>query len=167
MRVDTSTASGKLMLQMVTAFAEFEVQVQSDRRKLRAKHLKDNGYVTLGADEYFRVLVGAVPPPSPSPSSESPQARATHLAAGPTPIDIAELLIDHGAEVDAKSAAGVTALMVAAGHNNAPMIGLLLGKGANPTLKNNVGKTALDIARDARNEVAVSALQLLAIPPPN
>ncbi len=100
-------------------------------------------------------------------SQLSPQARATHLAAGPTPIDIAELLIDRGAAVDAKSAAGVTALMVAAGHNNAPMIGLLLGKGANPTLKNNVGKTALDIARDARNEVAVSALQLLATPPPN
>lgn len=98
-------------------------------------------------------------------SQLSKQARATHLAAGQTPIDIAELLIAKGAEVDAKSAAGVTALMVAAGHNNAPMIGLLLGKGANPALKNNVGKTALDIAREARNEVAVSALQLLATPP--
>jgi ankyrin repeat protein len=100
-------------------------------------------------------------------SQLSPQARTTHLAAGPTPVDIAEQLIDKGAGVDAKSAAGVTALMVAAGHNNAPMIGLLLGKGANPALKNNVGKTALDIAREARNEVAVSALQLLAVPPPN
>jgi ankyrin repeat protein len=57
--------------------------------------------------------------------------------------------------------------MVAAGHNNAPMIGLLLGKGADPALKNNLGKTALDIARDARNEVAISALQLLSTPPPN
>ncbi len=100
-------------------------------------------------------------------SQLSPQARATHLAGGPTPVDIAELLIERGARVNAKSAAGVTALMVAAGHNNAPMIGLLLGKGANPTLKNNVGKTALDIAREARNEVAMSALQLLAVPPPN
>ena len=68
-------------------------------------------------------------------SQLSPQARTTHLAAGPTPVDIAELLIERGAEVDAKSAAGVTALMVAAGHNNAPMIGLLLGKGANPGLR--------------------------------
>lgn len=100
-------------------------------------------------------------------SQLSKQARTTHLAAGPTPVDIAEDLIARGAKIDAKSAAGVTALMVAAGHNNAPMIGLLLGKGADPTLKNNLGKTALDIARDARNEVAVSALQLLAVPPPN
>ena len=72
-----------------------------------------------------------------------------------------------GAEVNAKSAAGVTPLMVAAGHNNAPMIGLLLAKGADPALKNNLGKTALDIAREARNEVAVTALQLLAVPAQN
>jgi quinoprotein dehydrogenase-associated probable ABC transporter substrate-binding protein len=100
-------------------------------------------------------------------SQLAPQARATHLAAGPTPMDIASELIARGADVNAKSAAGVTALMVAAGHNNAPMIGLLLAKGANPATKNNAGKTALDIAREARNDVAVGALQLLAVPPPN
>lgn len=100
-------------------------------------------------------------------SQLSPQARATHLAGGPTPVDIADELIERGADVNAKSAAGVTALMVAAGHNNAPMIGLLLGKGANPAIKNNLGKTALDVAREARNEVAISALQLLAVPPQN
>ena len=86
---------------------------------------------------------------------------------GPTPMDIADELIERGADVNAKSAAGVTALMVAAGHNNAPMIGLLLGKGANPATKNNLGKTALDVAREARNDVAIGALQLLSVPQPN
>jgi len=100
-------------------------------------------------------------------SQLSPQKRTTHLASGPTPIEIADEMIAHGADVNARSAAGVTALMIAAGHNNAPMIGLLLSKGADPTIKNNVGKTALDIARDARNEVAISALQLLSVPAPN
>jgi ankyrin repeat protein len=100
-------------------------------------------------------------------SQLAPQARATHLAAGPTPMDIASDLITRGSDVNAQSAAGVTALMVAAGHNNAPMIGLLLAKGADPATKNHVGKTALDIAREARNDVAVGALQLLAVPPPN
>ena len=100
-------------------------------------------------------------------SQLAPQARATHLAGGPTPVEIAQALIARGADVNAKSAAGVTPLMIAAGHNNAPMIGLLLAKGADPSTKNNVGKTALDIAREARNEVAVTALQLLAAPPPN
>jgi quinoprotein dehydrogenase-associated probable ABC transporter substrate-binding protein len=100
-------------------------------------------------------------------SQLAPQARATHIAGGPTPVDIAADLIARGADVNARSAAGVTPLMVAAGHNNGPMIGLLLAKGANPTTKNNVGKTALDIAREARNEVAATALKLLAVPPPN
>ena len=100
-------------------------------------------------------------------SKIAPQARTTHLAGGPTPIDIAKELIEHGADVNAKSASGITPLMVAAGNNNAPMIGFLLSKGADPALKNNIGKTALDIARDARNEVATSALQLLSVPAPN
>ncbi len=100
-------------------------------------------------------------------SQLAPQARATHLAAGPTPVDIARDLIAHGADVNAKSASGVTPLMVAAGHNNGPMIGLLLAKGAKATTKNDAGKTALDIAREARNEVAATALQLLAVPSAN
>jgi quinoprotein dehydrogenase-associated probable ABC transporter substrate-binding protein len=100
-------------------------------------------------------------------SKLSPQARTTHLASGPTPIEIATDLIARGADVNAQSAAGVTPLMIAAGHNNAPMIGLLLSKGANPETKNHLGKTALEIARGASNKVAVSALELLAAPPPN
>jgi quinoprotein dehydrogenase-associated probable ABC transporter substrate-binding protein len=98
-------------------------------------------------------------------SKLSPQGRVTHLASGPTPIEIARELIAKGADINAKSATGVTPLMIAAGHNNAPMIGLLLSKGAVPDAKNNSGKTALDIAREASNKVAVSALQLLAGPP--
>lgn len=100
-------------------------------------------------------------------SQLAPQARATHIAAGPTPVDIAQELIAKGANVNAKSAAGVTPLMVAAGHDNGPMIGLLLAKGADPATKNNVGKTALDIARDARHDVAATALQLLSGAVPN
>ncbi len=95
-------------------------------------------------------------------SKLSPQGRVTHLASGPTPVEIAQELIDKGADVNAKSASGVTPLMIAAGHNNAPMIGLLLSKGAQPDAKNNLGKTALDIAREASNKVAMSALELLA-----
>jgi quinoprotein dehydrogenase-associated probable ABC transporter substrate-binding protein len=100
-------------------------------------------------------------------SKLSPQARTTHLASGPTPIEIATELIARDADVNAQSASGVTPLMIAAGNNNAPMIGLLLSKGANPEIKNHLGKTALDIAREASNKVAVSALELLAAPAPN
>lgn len=93
-----------------------------------------------------------------------PQRRLSQLANGPTPLVIAEELIKRGANVNAASRDGVTALMIAAGQNNAPMIGLLLRAGADPKMKSLGGKTALDIATDAGNEVAVGALRFLAGP---
>jgi peptidoglycan/xylan/chitin deacetylase (PgdA/CDA1 family) len=45
----------------VPVFVFHGVEPVSFERKLR--HLKDNGYVTLGADEHFRVLMGARPAP--------------------------------------------------------------------------------------------------------
>ncbi len=46
------------------------------------RHLKDNGYVTLGADEYFRVLVGAVPPPEKAVVLTFDDGRATLWSVG-------------------------------------------------------------------------------------
>ena len=91
-----------------------------------------------------------------------PQQRLNQLARGPTPLELAELMIKKGVNVNAASAAGITALMVAAGQNNAPMIGLLLRAKADAKLKSAQGKTALDIAREANNEAAVGALKFLA-----
>ncbi|HPG89918.1 MAG TPA: ankyrin repeat domain-containing protein, partial [Hyphomicrobium sp.] len=87
--------------------------------------------------------------------------RLSKLSKGPTPLILAEELIKRKAEVDAVSAEGVTALMIAAGHNNAPMIGLLLRSGADAAKTSSAGKTALDIAIDANNDAAVGALKFL------
>jgi peptidoglycan/xylan/chitin deacetylase (PgdA/CDA1 family) len=45
----------------IPVFVFHSLEVESFGRKLR--HLSDNGYVTLSAEEYFRVLVGAGPVP--------------------------------------------------------------------------------------------------------
>ncbi|MBS0232148.1 MAG: quinoprotein dehydrogenase-associated putative ABC transporter substrate-binding protein [Proteobacteria bacterium] len=90
-----------------------------------------------------------------------PQQRLTQLARGPTPLALAEELIKRGANVNAQSRDGVTALMIAAGQNNAPMLGLLLRAGADAKMKSATGKTALDIAIEAGNQNAVSALKFL------
>jgi quinoprotein dehydrogenase-associated probable ABC transporter substrate-binding protein len=133
-----------------------------DEKLFAAQALIETGASVNGADGLQKVT-----PLMLIASKLSPQARTAHLASGPTPIEIATELIARGADVNAQSASGITALMIAAGHNNAPMIGLLLSKGANPEIKNHVSKTALEIAREASNKVAVSALELLAAPPPN
>ncbi|CAA2137906.1 quinoprotein dehydrogenase-associated putative ABC transporter substrate-binding protein [Hyphomicrobium sp. ghe19] len=90
-----------------------------------------------------------------------PQQRLNQLARGPTPLALAEELIKKGADVNAASADGVTALMIAAAQNNAPMIGLLLRSGADPKKKSSAGKTAIDIASDASNQAAMGALKFL------
>lgn len=90
-----------------------------------------------------------------------PQQRLNQLAHGPTPLVLAEELIKRGANVNAQSKDGVTALMIAAGQNNAPMIGLLLRAGADPKMTSATGKTALDIATEAGNEAASGALKFL------
>jgi quinoprotein dehydrogenase-associated probable ABC transporter substrate-binding protein len=90
-----------------------------------------------------------------------PQQRLNQLARGPTPLVLAEELIKRGANVNATSKEGITALMIAAGQNNAPMIGLLLRAGADPKMKSAAGKTALDIATEAYNDNAAGALKFL------
>ncbi|MEQ1709784.1 MAG: quinoprotein dehydrogenase-associated putative ABC transporter substrate-binding protein [Hyphomicrobium sp.] len=92
------------------------------------------------------------------------QSRSTRVTQGPTPLELAQLLLDRGAPVDAVSSEGVTALMIAAGHNNAPMIGLLLRAGADPKRAARDGRTALDIARTALNDDAIGALKFLTAP---
>jgi len=90
-----------------------------------------------------------------------PERRIQQLMQGVGPVDIAQELVKRGADVNAVSAKGVSALMIAAAHDNAPMIGLLMRAGARSELKSAEGQTALDIATQNGNDSAARMLQLL------
>ena len=90
------------------------------------------------------------------------ERRAASLNQGMSSVDIGRLLIAGGADVNAKSAKGVTPLMVAAAHDNPPLIGLLIQAGADGDAKTPDGKTALDIAKSNLNEAAAQQIELLA-----
>lgn len=122
--------------------------------------------IEAGAKVDSRSGPEAVTPLMTAATQLMPTTRAGFIAAGPTPVEIADLLIAKGANVNAISADGVTALMIAAGHNNAPLIGLLLRSGADASLKSKAGKTAMEIATEADNTAAIGALKVLAGPPP-
>jgi quinoprotein dehydrogenase-associated probable ABC transporter substrate-binding protein len=79
----------------------------------------------------------------------------------PGTIEIARALIEHNANLNAVSATGVTALILAAAHNNTPIVGLLAQAGADPNAKTPDGKTATDLARRNGNDAVVSLLKLL------
>jgi quinoprotein dehydrogenase-associated probable ABC transporter substrate-binding protein len=94
-------------------------------------------------------------------SQVSPGEGAIFLPGSTRPIDIARALIERGADVNAQSAAGVTALMIAAARNVAPMIALLVQSGARLDLKSAQGQTAEDVAVQNRAEAAVRALRVV------
>jgi ankyrin repeat protein len=129
----------------------------ADRYYEAAKTLLDAGAnpnSTSGPDSLTPLMIAA---------SQTQAAEGERFLPGSTrPIDVAKDLIDRKADVNAKSATGMTALMIAAAHNNPPMIGLLIESGADPEAKNNQGQTAADIARINGNLEAAQAIKVLA-----
>ena len=73
--------------------------------------------------------------------------------------ELAKLLIDAGANINAASRDGWTALMYAAACGNASAVKMLIDKGADVKVKNCKGKTALDIARERGLKEAIRLLE--------
>ena len=61
--------------------------------------------------------------------------------------EVVALLLEHGADVNAKSRDGGTALHAAAFLGRAETVKLLLKKGADISLRNSMGSTAIDGAK--------------------
>ena len=94
-------------------------------------------------------------------TQKPPERRLVQVMQKVSPVQLAEQLIAHGAEVNATSSRGVTALMIAAAHDNAPMVGVLGNAGARADMKSAEGQTAMDIAVQNGSEAAARMLSLL------
>ena len=83
------------------------------------------------------------------PNTMDPQSGSTLLATAALMghTEIVALLLEHGADVNAKSRDGATALHTSAFLGRAETVKLLLENGADTTLKNNMGSTAIDGAK--------------------
>ena len=90
-------------------------------------------------------------------AANATRVRPLHSAAAARDAESAELLLDAGADPDARQQLGYTALHAAAHHDDEAMAALLLRHGADPSLRNEQGADARGIAR-ARESAAVLAL---------
>ena len=127
-----------------------------ERRYEAAKALIDAGAnvnIAVGDQRLTPLMMAA--------AESAPAEGAIFLPSSTRPLDIAKLLIQRDADVNAKDKSEMTALMVAASHDNAPMVGLLLQSGANASAKNDEGQTASDIAKLNGNLEAAQAISVL------
>uniref|UniRef100_A0A803QH44 Uncharacterized protein n=1 Tax=Cannabis sativa TaxID=3483 RepID=A0A803QH44_CANSA len=82
-----------------------------------------------------------------------------HVAVAKGHIKCARVLVESGADKDARSRDGRTALYRAAANGDRSMVGMLIQMGADPTIRNDRGRSALDVARDKRHSEVVEVLE--------
>lgn len=74
-------------------------------------------------------------------------------------VEIAALLLEHHAYIDAESPNKSTPLMLAAQYGSEAMVNLLLSAGADVQLRNQLGLTAVDFARRSERDFMVQLLE--------
>lgn len=84
--------------------------------------------------------------------------QALHAAVAAPSQDIVALLLEHGADPNARQHVGYTPLMGAASGGLPAMVDLLLKAGADPALVNDDGKSAGDFAREKGHAAIVERL---------
>jgi uncharacterized protein len=87
------------------------------------------------------------------------QLQALHSAAARGAHDLMVLLLDAGADADARQAGGYTALQSRASHGDLAGVKLLLARGATPLAAAEDGRTALDLAREKGHQEVVALLE--------
>ncbi|MFC1636823.1 CocE/NonD family hydrolase, partial [Planctomycetota bacterium] len=83
---------------------------------------------------------------------------ALHYAARFGSKNVAEVLIDNGADINAKDKWGYQPIHWAAYHDRPQIIELLRSKGADVNAKTSLGQTPLELAKPQRNTAAIQVL---------
>jgi ankyrin repeat protein len=83
-----------------------------------------------------------------APAQNAMKVQPLHAAVASRKAETVALLLEHGADANARQQVGYTPLMGAAAAGREDLVDLLLGRGADPSLISEDGKTAADVARE-------------------
>jgi len=93
------------------------------------------------------------------PARNAMKVQPLHAAVASRNPETVALLLEHGANVNARQQAGYTPLLGAAAAGRDDIVQLLLDHGADPSLMSEDGKTAADVAREHRHSAVAERLR--------
>jgi ankyrin repeat protein len=153
------------VFEAATAGDATRVALLVDADHALADAMARDGYTPLGLAAFFKrrdavkALLdrGATPSIASRDQAFTPLHSAVATDAGASDTDIVRLLLEAGADPNAKSREGGTPLHTAAFTGDRESAELLLAYGADPNATDAKGHTPLDLARDRKN-IEVAAL---------
>ena len=156
---DENGRSGLLIALQVPSPKAAEVLIRAEQTKVDTRNDKDESPLMLAALRGQKALVELLiwREADINKTGWTP----LHYAASGGHADIAKLLLEQSAYIDAESPNGTTPLMMAAMYGTPEVVQLLLDEGADSSLKNQLGMTALDFAKHGSRKDAIQMLQAL------
>lgn len=138
----------------------FGALLASPGTNIEAKAINGNTALMMAAFKHNKPAVEALL--AKGAAVNQPGWTALHYAAASGDDEIAKILLQHGAQVDAVSplkSGAYTPLMMAAREGHASTARLLLAHGASTSMKNSEGLTAAQIASRAGKTQAADAIE--------
>jgi uncharacterized protein len=97
-------------------------------------------------------------PDAVATSAQIGPVQPLHSAAATRELECARLLVEHGADVNARQAGGYTPLHEAAGNGDVELARLLLGAGADSRARKDDGQTPADLAAERGHQELLDVL---------
>jgi uncharacterized protein len=135
-----------------------------DAEPYRVSQLAPDGFTALHLAAFFgqpavaQILVDRDADVN-AEADNSSHVNPLHSAVAGRDARCVQILLDAGADVDARQHGGWTPLMAAAEHGDVDIVRALLAVGAVPSLRSEDGRSSLDIAEAEGHTVVLSALR--------